>query len=363
MAEATAERILDFALQSTATDLTVEFYSTNGEALSHFDLMRSLMDASRVLSRQAAGKRIRFRLQTDFSKMSEAAAEWIVSNQVEVCFKFHGPAALHDSIRGTVGGGEHAKILYWTELFARAPALPSGVSSVSLLDARLTTTRQVLVDWRQVIDEYVARGLRTICFQMLPRAAVSGEEWERIGYAVPEFEAVYRQALAYLLELNGRGIDIREGTACLILPKVFGVDDAAAVQIQSPCASGTGELAYSPEGRIFPSAEAQLLAWRGDPMFDLGDVREVTISDVARHPTVRAIAAASLLDAQPLCSDCWNKPFCGYSPVRNYIEQGDLHGQRHRCTECREHMLISKALFEILGRGAEYESALKAWLI
>jgi hypothetical protein len=84
---------------------------------------------------------------------------------------------------------------------------------------------------------------------------------------------------------------------------------------------------------------------------------------VARHATVRAIAAASLLDAQPMCADCWNKPFCGFSPVRNYLTQGDLFGQRPRCFECKEHMAISAQLFELLANGDDVATAdvLKRW--
>ena len=101
----------------------------------------------------------------------------------------------------------------------------------------------------------------------------------------------------------------------------------------------------------------------GDPIFELGHVRELTLPELVRHPTVRAIAAASLLDAQPMCADCWNKPFCGFSPVRNFVTQGDLFGQRPRCFECKEHMAVSARLFELLGDGSDAQRAdiLRRW--
>jgi hypothetical protein len=79
---------------------------------------------------------------------------------------------------------------------------------------------------------------------------------------------------------------------------------------------------------------------------------------------VRAIAAASLLDAQPMCADCWNKPFCGFSPVRNFITQGDLFGQRPHCLECKQHMAVSTRLFELLANDGDSESTgvLQAWV-
>src|SRR5262249_16504357 len=95
----------------------------------------------------------------------------------------------------------------------------------------------------------------------------------------------------------------------------------------------------------------------GDPMFELGHVEQLTIAEILRHPSVRAIAAASLLDAQPMCADCWNKPFCGISPVYNFATQGDLFAQRPRSFRCKEHMAASARLFEILGDEGDQETA------
>ena len=80
---------------------------------------------------------------------------------------------------------------------------------------------------------------------------------------------------------------------------------------------------------------------------------------------MRAIAAASLLDAQPMCADCWNKPFCGFSPVRNFVAQGDLFGQRPRCFECKEHMAVSTQLFELLADEGDSATRqiLKRWTV
>ena len=87
---------------------------------------------------------------------------------------------------------------------------------------------------------------------------------------------------------------------------------------------------------------------RGDSLFDLGRLEDVSVSSLLAHPTVRAIAAASLLDSQPKCSDCWNKPYCGFSPVYNFMNQGDLFGQRPSCLACNEQFGVAGRLFELL---------------
>src|SRR5262249_17508687 len=140
-------------------------------------------------------------------------------------------------------------------------------------------------------------------------------------------------------------------------------DDPGVVDLQSPCGAGTGQIAYDTDGGVFPCDEARVADRLGESIFALGQIHELTVSDVVRHPTVRAIAAASLLDAQPMCADCWNKPFCGFSPVYNFLSQGDLFGQRPRCFECKEHKGVSARLFELLAKESDSETGeiLRRW--
>ena len=91
-------------------------------------------------------------------------------------------------------------------------------------------------------------------------------------------------------------------------------------------------------------------------MFALGDIRQLSIADIVRHPTTRAIATASLLDTQPMCADCWNKPYCGLSPVTTYVREGDLFGQPPRSFECKELTNVARSLFTLLANGDDRET-------
>src|SRR5262249_28046822 len=157
-----------------------------------------------------------------------------------------------------------------------------------------------------------------------------------------------RRALDSVVQANRKGANLVESTAATFLMKILSNEDPGIVDIQSPAGDGTGQLAYNVDGRVFPSDEARIVDLTGDAIFALGQARELTGSQLLRHPTIRAIASASLLDAQPMCTDCWNKPYCGFSPVRNFLTQGDLFGQRPHCLECKEHMAVSRRLFELL---------------
>jgi uncharacterized protein len=359
----TAEKIVDLALQSTSPAIAFEFQGQGGEPLLNFGVLRHLVEFARSRNQQATGKTLTFSLLSNFTSMTEEAAEWLIANDVLVCTSLDGPASLHDANRQWKHGSAHARVVHWIDYFNRRYGELGRDPRLWHVDALATITRQSLGAWREIVDEYVARGLRIIHLRPLNPSGFAPARWTMIGYTPEEYLEFYRRALDYILELNRRGVELVERTASIFLSKILSADEAGIVDIQSPCGAGTGQVAYDVDGRVFPDDEARMVGATGDAIFELGHVGNLTVSDVVQHPTVRAIAAASLLDAQPMCAECWNKPFCGFSPVHNYVTQGDLFGQRPRCFECKEHMAVSGRLFELLADESDSETAeiLKRW--
>ncbi len=363
MSPETAEQVVDLALQGMSPSMTFELQGQGGEPLLNFDVLRHLVEHAQARNRSGAGKTLRFRLLSNLTAMTEEAAEWLIANDVRLSTSLDGPASLHDSNRQWISGSPHADVLRWIDYFQRRYAELGRDPQQWHVEALMSTTRRTLEAWREVVDEYVARGIRTINLRPLASARFDAETWAAIGYSAEEYLGFYRNALDYLLELNRGGVEIAERLAIIFLTKIFTFDDPGIVDNQSPNGAGTGQIAYGVDGRVFPCDDARMVDAHGDPIFELGDVRSLTVADVVQHPTVRAIAAASLLDVQPQCADCWNKPYCGYSPVRNFITQGDLVGQRARCFECKEHEAVSRRLFELLAEEGDSETAeiLKRW--
>ncbi len=361
MSAETAEKIVEFAMESPSPVLTFEFQGGGGEPLLNFDVLRHMVEFAQTRNKRSDGKTLNWRLLSNFSAMSEDAAAWLTNNDVQIFTTFDGPASVHDWNRQWTGGTPHADVVRWMDDLGRRYA-ERGTESDWGVQALLTTTRRTLEAWREVIDAYAARGLRTIHLRPLDAFRFDPRTWDAIGYGVAEYLDVYRRALDYIIELNRQGVELVERTAAIFLTKILTSDDPGIVDLQSPSGAGSGEIAYDVDGRVFPSDEARAVDALGEPMFELGQVRELTLPEVVRHPTVRAIAAASLLDAQPMCVDCWNKPFCGFSPVRNVATQGDLFGQRPRCSECKEHKAVAARLFELLGDSdASRADILRSW--
>jgi His-Xaa-Ser system radical SAM maturase HxsB len=350
-------------LHSTSPSIAFELQGQGGEPLLNFDVLRHVVEFAQARSKRSAGKALSFRLLSNFTGMSEEAAEWLIANDVLVSTSLDGPASVHDWNRKWKGGSAHAEVVGWIDYFHRRYAELGRDPKQWHVDALMTATRRTLEAGRDVVDEYVARGMRTIQLRPLDCSRVDRDAWATIGYSAEEYLDFYRRTLDYILELNRQGVEISERTASVFLMKILGSDDRGGVDVQSPYSAGTGQIAYDVDGRVFPDDEARMVDATGDPIFELGHVRDLTIPDVVGHPTVRAIAAASLLDAQPMCADCWNKPFCGFSPVRNFATQGDLFGQRPRCLECKEHMAVSTKLFELLADESDAGTAriLRGW--
>ena len=99
--------------------------------------------------------------------------------------------------------------------------------------------------------------------------------------------------------------------------------------------------------------------------FRLGHVRQSAWQEVAHHPTVKAVALASITDALPACASCVYKPSCGIQPLHNFMFDGDLFGQRPRSRKCREFHGMQTFLFSKLAGDADggVERIFRRWTI
>jgi His-Xaa-Ser system radical SAM maturase HxsB len=363
MSTETAERVVDLALQSTSAALTFDLQGDGGEPLLNPEVLRHFVEYAKAQNQRSTGKTLTFRAFTNSRAMTEDIAEWLIANDVHVITSLDGPASVHDWNRKWKTGSAHADVVGWIEYFQRRYDELERDPSIWHVNALITVTRRTLEAWREVIDEYVSHDLTSIVLRPLVAARFAPETWATIGYNADAYIDFYRHALAYIVELNRKGTALREGMASIFATRILTTADAGVVDLQSPNGAGTNQIAYDVDGRMFPCDDGRIVDALGDAMFELGNVRGATLSELHKHPTVRAIAAASLLDVQPMCADCWNKPFCGFSPVRNVMTQGDLIGQRPRCMECKEHKAISTQLFELLAndRDAQAREILERW--
>ena len=58
-----------------------------------------------------------------------------------------------------------------------------------------------------------------------------------------------------------------------------------------------------------------------------------------------------------MCESCFNAPYCGVRPLHNYMQSGDLFGQRPTTPKCSQHMGIARMLFDRLSDDTDGSNA------
>lgn len=361
----TARLVVDHALRSPSPFIAFEFQG--GEPTVNMDVIRFIVEYSRERNRHE-GKTIEYSLVTNMTRMDEDKAEWLLANDVFLCTSLDGPRHVHDWNRPFAGGQGAApfdEVMKWIRYFNRRYVEMGRDPELWHVDALMTTTRKTLEHWREVIDLYVSLGIRNLFLRPLNPFGFIMKTWKAVGYDQEDFLRFYEQALDYIIDLNRDGVQIIEGTAALFLKKMLTPDDPNFVDLRSPIGAGTGQIAYNYDGTIFPSDEGRMVDAMGDPIFALGRLGEMTPDEAIRHPTVKSLAVASLLDTLPMCSTCWNAPYCGVRPLHNYMMSGDLFGQRPNTPKCKQHMTIARLLFERLSRDTDgsLEAIFRRWTL
>jgi sulfatase maturation enzyme AslB (radical SAM superfamily) len=324
------------------------------------------------------GKIVDHSIVTNMTWMNEENAEWLIANGVLVCTSLDGPRELHNWNRtwarnpmnfntGADAATDNAydTVLKWIAYFNRRYIELGKDPGLWHVDALMTTTRKTFEQWKDLVDLYVDLGLRNLKMRPLNPYGFATKTWRVIGYTMDEYLELYGKVLDYILELNLRGVQIQEGTAAVFLKKMLTPDDPNYVDIRNPIGSGTGQVAYNHNGKIYTSDEGRMLGGMGNDFLQIGVLGETSYRDMVGHPTVRALVMSSLLDGLPACHTCWNMPYCGVRPDNNFMECGDLFGQRPNTPKCKEHMGIVRMLFERMAtdKSGKIEAIFRRWII
>lgn len=341
MSAATARRAVDFAFSAPVEGLTIEFQG--GEPLVNWPVLKEAALYARGKAAKT-GKELALALVSNFSLLDRAKADFLVANDISLCTSLDGPADLHNANRKFSGGDSHARAVKWIGHFQerRGTEPPGGPSAL------LTVTRASLGRAREIVDEYARLKLPYVFLRPLSPLGDAPGRWDEIGYTPEEFLEFYREGLDRVLELNLRGLPIKEKTAFLLVKKILGSQDNKYVDLRCPCGAGLGQLAYDCDGGIYTCDEGRMLARGGDFSFRLGSVLKDTYAEVINSEPVKACAIASSLDLQPACSRCAYKPFCGACPAYNQAAQGGFWGSMPSNARCRAFMGIFDHIFERL---------------
>jgi uncharacterized protein len=373
-----ADRTVDQIFATTSPDVTIEFQG--GEPLVAFDVVKRIVERAREKNKEA-GKRLEFTMVSNLSLMDDAKLAWLVENKVQVCTSVDGPAHLHDKQRKLVGGSAHGEATKWIRRVNEAYAAMGLDPTLYHVEALLTTTRDALPRWKEIVDTYVDLGCRALFLRPVDPFGFADRTAPRIEYPRREYLEFYRSAVDYMIDLNRQGVEILERFAAIFLTKILGGEDPNFLDVRSPCGAAIGQVAYSSDGKIFTCDEGRMLHEMGDDTFLVGEVAQPAAAggdeggsadpnapfrkryrEVMGHETVRAMAIASNLDAQPDCVNCTYQPYCGVCPVHNHKTQGSIFGRMRESSLCAVHKGIQDYLFERIGLGGpDVAQVLQRW--
>jgi uncharacterized protein len=300
----TARKTVDFIFQTPAKGITIEFQG--GEPLLAFERVKEIVEYAR-LKNEKAKKELGFTVVTNLSLMDEEKLDFFVKNRVDICTSLDGPKWLHDKNRPMAGGSSYEQVSHWLgEMRKRKIAI----------NALLSVTRFSLAYAKEIVDEYVRQGFRTIWFRMINNLGCAANSWETIGFSPEEFLKFWREGVDYVYE----NTDMMESSTSLIVKKALGKEDPGMLDLMSPCGAAIGQIAYNYDGNIYTCDEARMIK---DEMFRLGNVHTDKYRDIMISPKVCSLIEASVNECF-FCDTCLYQPYCGLCPVSTYAQTSTL---------------------------------------
>ena len=353
----TAKRIVDFIFSVPNRAISIE--CQGGEPFLNWPALEYIFNYALTLNKTAK-KDLVLTFVSNYTLLDESKVKFLLKRKVNLCTSLDGPEKIHNFNRRFLNGNSYQAVIQGIEKIQKAyKKLP--LSQQKEIQAVMTTSQYSLKYPREIVNEYLKLGLKTIFIRPMNSFCLRKETWQKFGYSVSEYINFYKTALDYIISLNLERKKIKERTAEIFLRKILTKDDPNFLELRSPCGAGIGQLAYNYNGDIFTCDEGRMLAAKGNFSFKLGNVREIEYPQLIQHPIIRTMALASCLDALPQCCHCLWKPYCGICPLYNYACYGNIFSQTINNDYCQINSQISQLIFERLKK-KEIKSIFLNWL-
>lgn len=347
-----ADRFIEFMFRSPSHTIKVEFQG--GEPLLNFGLIKHIV--TEVETRNEKEMRdIAFVIATNLALLSDEVLEFCRQHDVYISTSLDGPRELHNRNRPRPGGDSYQRTV-------------SGIRRVrdalgpDRISALMTTTQLSLSQPRGIIDEYLGLGFTSIFFRSISPFGFAVKTGQSAKYQIDEWMEFYRDGLAYILDLNHRGVPFREEYSALILRRMLTDFPTGYVDLQSPAGIGISCLAFNYDGAIYASDESRMLAEVGDLSFRLGDVRTDSFEQVMSSEALLGTLASTMTECVPMCSDCGVRPYCGSDPLYHHATQGDCVGFKPTSGFCNKNMAVIRHLISILEDEPANAEVLRSWV-
>lgn len=348
MDKKTAQKAVEFALQSPAKQMTFEFQG--GEPLLNFPIIKYIIEYTEAHKRD---KEIQYSLVSNLSLLTEEIAEYIKEKKVAISTSLDGGKELHSYNRPLRNGQNSYDVLQKKLALLRALCIRYGAIE--------TTTRASLQESKSIVEAYINLGIETLFLRPLTPLGNAAKAWDTIGYSPEEFVEFYENSIDRIIKKNKEGRIIREGNAMIFLSKILCGQGINYMELRSPCGAVIGQMAYYFDGNIYSCDEGRMLSEMGDRSFQIGNVFTDDYNSVLNGKRSKVLCKYSILEDLPKCCDCVYQPYCGTCPVVNYALEKDIISKSSRGYRCRIYKGMLKTLFKHLKNPEDYR-ILEAWV-
>jgi len=349
MSEETASRAIDLMFKSPSPVLKVEFQG--GESLLNFGLVKYIV---REAKRRNDGRHLEFVIATNLSPLTDEILEFCREHSILISTSLDGPEELHNANRPRPGRDSHQRATRGIERVRQY----LGRDRVSAL---MTTTAKSLTMPREIIDEYLRMGFRSIFLRPISPYGFALKSAAKIGYQTDAFLEFYRTGLQYILELNKQGIPMREEYAAIILGKMLTPYPSGYVDLQSPSGIGITCIIYNYDGDVYASDEGRMLAENKDYTFRLGNVRDNSYEEIIALSPLLPMIYETMAEGTPQCTDCAYLPWCGTDPVFHHATQGDVVGHRPTSDYCIRNMGVFRTILDLMESDPTAKTIMRRW--
>ncbi len=337
---------------SPSKDLTVEFQG--GEPLLAFNKIKYAVDKINILNNDYKRK-ISFVICTNLQSISDEILTFVQDNKILISTSFDGPRELHNYNRPFPGQDSYGRFL--SNLSKCRTFLEND-----RISALITISKKSLTYTREIVDEYIDQGFTGIFLRPINRYGQAVKNADSLAYSTNEFIDFYKNTLAYIIDKNLSGNNIREEYSAIILRKILTPFSVGFTDLESPNGIINSVLVYNYDGFVYPSDEARMISESGDKTLQLGNVLTDSYRDIVFGDKARELSNYWSNECLAGCSECPYLTYCGADPIGNYNTHNDFYGRRYGDDFCNYNMSIIEHLLTLLGDDDErIRSILYSW--
>ena len=350
MTEEQAEAALKLVFGSPNQNIKIEFQG--GEPLLNFEIIKFVVNKGNEINK-IYEKNLQYVIASNLSFINDEVIDFCAKHNIYLSTSIDGPADLHNKNRPRPNKNGYE--ITTKNLLKIQKRL--GNDRVSAL---LTTTSGALDRVNEIIDTYLNLGINDIFLRPLSPYGFAIKTKSFSKYQVSEWFEFYKKGLDYILDLNEKGVQVRESYASLITRKLLSPYATKYVDLQSPAGIGISVIVYNYDGKIYASDEARMLKEMGNEEYCLGSVFD-NYEDIFTSDKLINFLDISESHSAPMCRDCAFLEHCGAEPVYHSATQNDPLGIKSLSGFCSKNMSLFEHILKILNSNSNRAKILKSW--